>query len=448
MEYIIQPNDSFEFSNISLAHPTTITGGSYFTKINNLGKPLYIQTPKSLTKQGFVKNGKKIYTDLMFDNNDKEFINWIENLETKCQELIFEKNNSWFENPINKIDIETAFTSPMRIYKSGKFYIIRVNIKVTNLNVPMVKIYNENETSLTIDDVNNETNIISILEIQGIKFTSRNFQFEIELKQSMVLNSDTIFESCLIKTTNNINKKQKIQDRLNETEENVIIKMQPINNTETFKTKTPIDVLEKLTNEIIDNEESEIYLNKNPISLEENNDNIYNFDNDENDKNTNDNDENDHENDDENMDTDDDDDDDSTVNEIAPIILGDELKSNTIIVNKNSVRFKDNELEELEEIDFNIQEKDIEENNIEDSDELKEFDITSNLDSLDNNLEDIKLKKPNQVYYDIYKQARKKAKEAKKNAIFAFMEAKNIKKTYMLNDLDESDSDSDLDNIK
>ena len=59
-----------------------------------------------------------------------------------------------------------------------------------------------------------------------------------------------------------------------------------------------------------------------------------------------------------------------------------------------------------------------EENNIEDSDDLKEFDITSKLDSLDNNLEYIKLKKPNQVYYDIYKQARKKAKEAKKNSFF------------------------------
>jgi hypothetical protein len=59
------------------------------------------------------------------------------------------------------------------------------------------------------------------------------------------------------------------------------------------------------------------------------------------------------------------------------------------------------------------------------------------------------LKKPNQVYYEIYKQARKKAKQAKKEAIMAFLEAKNIKKTYMLEDLDESDSDnSDLDNIE
>ena len=55
------------------------------------------------------------------------------------------------------------------------------------------------------------------------------------------------------------------------------------------------------------------------------------------------------------------------------------------------------------------------------------------------------LQKPNEVYYRIYKAAREKAKQAKKEAIIAYLEAKNIKKTYMLDDLEESDSD--LDNI-
>ena len=55
----------------------------------------------------------------------------------------------------------------------------------------------------------------------------------------------------------------------------------------------------------------------------------------------------------------------------------------------------------------------------------------------------ITLKKPNQVYYEIYEKARDKAKEAKKTALQAYLEMKNIKKTYMLDDIDESDSDSE-----
>jgi hypothetical protein len=69
MDNIIEPNSSFDFSKLSLSHPVGIQGGAYFTKILYNNKPLYIQTTKSLTRQGFVKSGKKYYCDLMFDNN-------------------------------------------------------------------------------------------------------------------------------------------------------------------------------------------------------------------------------------------------------------------------------------------------------------------------------------------------------------------------------------------
>ena len=202
MEHICEPNKLFNFDDISLAHPTGIQGGAYFTKILQNNKPLYIEAPKCLTKQGFIKNGKKMYTDLMFNSGDEGFIHWIENLETKCQKLIYDKSEAWFQNKLEINDIESAFTSPLRVYKSGKFYLVRVNVKMNySTNFPHVKIYNESETPLTIDDVNMDTQIISIIEVQGIKFTSRNFQIDLELKQAMVLNTDKIFDSCLIKTS-------------------------------------------------------------------------------------------------------------------------------------------------------------------------------------------------------------------------------------------------------
>ena len=70
-----------------------------------------------------------------------------------------------------------------------------------------------------MDDVNADSSIISILEIQGIKFTSRNFQIEIELKQVMLLNKDALFENCVIKkkvredqVTNNIKEFDDVKD--------------------------------------------------------------------------------------------------------------------------------------------------------------------------------------------------------------------------------------------
>lgn len=362
MENIFHPNDQFDFSHISLAHPTGIQGGAYFTKIQMHNKPLYIETPKSLTRQGFVKNGKKVYCDLMFDNNDQQFIHWLENLENKCQELIHSKGDSWFESKLEMNDIESAFASPIRIYKSGKYYLVRVNVKVNyNTNIPSIKIYNESETPITIDDVTSENYMISILEVQGIKFTSRNFQIEVELKQAMVLSSEKIFESCLIKTSL---KSVKPQENL---VENSVLKVNTMENLEEPEPK-PEPKPE-------------------PISESE------------------------------------------QVLEIPAVVFQPQSFSESS--NIEAVEKPDG-VESLEDsLDLN----------------LTEVNIDSDLE----NLETITLKKPNQVYYEIYKTARKKAKDAKKTAIMAFLEAKNIKKTYMLDDLDDSedseDSDMDIDNL-
>ena len=63
--------------------------------------------------------------------------------------------------------------------------------------------------------------------------------------------------------------------------------------------------------------------------------------------------------------------------------------------------------------------------------------IELNIDNIDT----IKLKEPNEVYFDIYKAAREKAKKAKNEAIKAYLEAKKIKELYMLDIIDSSDEE-------
>ena len=69
--------------------------------------------------------------------------------------------------------------------------------------------------------------------------------------------------------------------------------------------------------------------------------------------------------------------------------------------------------------------------------ELEE--VTINFSDLSDS---ISLKNPNEVYYEIYRKARENAKLCRMKAIEAFLEAKQIKTKYMLNDLDDSDEDS------
>jgi hypothetical protein len=345
---VIEPTMDYDFSKLYLGPPSTILGGAYFTRIMySTNKQLFIQTPKSLTKQGFVKSGKKVYADLMFDNNDTVFINWIENLESKCQELIYSKGQNWFESGLEKDDIEAAFTSPFKIFKSGKFYLLRVNVK------PTIKIYDETDKIFSIDDVSSEKHIISILEIQGIKFTSRNFQIEIELKQAMIVSPDPFLETCFIKkpiTTTKPNVSFGVSDNAK------------IDNTE-------IDIDELIH---------------------------------------------------------------SSVNELTNAMDVNITDAHTIDL--------DDTIEEKETQNIKLGIEEIEPEPEPDP-ELKEVDLGLTIDS---NLSAMSLKKPNQVYYEIYQKAREKAKEAKKTAISAYLEMKNIKKTYMLDDIDDSDSEFDV----
>ena len=392
MNDIIEPTIDYDFSNLYLGPPSTVAGGAYFTRIMyNNNKQLYIQTPKSLTKQGFVKSGKKIYVDLMFDNNDTVFINWIENLETKCQELIFSKGENWFQTKLDKDDIESAFTSPFKIYKSGKFYLLRVNVK------PNIKIFNDDANIVNLEDITVDKTLISIIEIQGIKFSSRNFQIEIELKQSMIVSPDPFLDACFIKKPN------KKQSLIAEDVED--LKDEPVTTSDNLFA-TPLT--------------KPVPLTKSAPTLEKTFSNI----------------------------------------EADIIDIDKKTEANTAINSKTTVSISpkntDIQLGDITELDFDldlnsndtndtndniileIEDLSTEPVKIEDPNLLKEVDLSP---SLENNLESITLKKPNQVYYEIYKKAREKAKEAKKIAILAFLEAKNIKKTYMLDDIDESDSE-------
>ena len=375
---IVEPRDDFDFSTISLAHPVGVQAGAYFTKIEYKHKPLYIQTTKSATRQGFVKSGKKYYCDLMFTANDGHIIHWLENLEERCKKLLYEKKDAWFQGSLEESDVEHAFNPLLRIYKSGKFYLLRANIKNhKDDETPNVKIYNEHEVEVAMSEVTSDTEMIAILEIQGIKFTPRNFQVEIEMKQTMVLSNEPIFQSCLIKThkTPAVHTDFSLQPTTIRESEPILAPGQEPLEQELLEQKEPEPMLEE--QEPVFEEQEPVFEEQEPM-FEEQEPTLEEFD--------------------------------LELNEVTPGA----------------------------DIEFEVEDLGEEES----EDALKEFDpvLTSDVSG-----DPLTLKKPNQVYFELYKKARDKAKQAKKSAILAYLEAKNIKKTYMIDHMNDDDSDGEFD---
>lgn len=401
MNNIYEPNDSFSFEKIKISKPVSILGGNYFIRFSFDNNPLYIQPPKCKTKQGFLKAGKKYYTDLVFTNADDEFIRWMENLENVCHQHLFQNREKWFESNMELHDIENYFTSPLKIYKTGKFYLARVNV-ITNMGVPNLTIYNENNTIVPIEDINDKTDVITILELKGIKCTTTSFQIEMEMKQMLTVKPVELFNKCIIKmpTQSSVS-----NNEFNETLPEIIA---PNNVTKTIDSNDnniiePVKSIEESNNNDDGDGDGE-----NLVKIGVNDDEDININTD------------------------------VTVNE--EIHIDTDINNNDkVIIDTDITVNADTDNNKNEEIDNNENHEDVitvpNQNN-----ELEEVEI--HLDELPED-SNINIKQSNEVYYEMYREACRKAKIARDLALSSYLEAKRIKNTYMLEDITDSD-DSDL----
>ena len=203
---IYHTNTDFDFSKIHLAQPIVTANGSFFSKINvtSSDESLFIYTPKGITKQGIVTTKDKSYTDLLFTSSNTNLIQWISLLEERLQQLIYDKKDLWFatEN-IELDDIQNAFVPMIKIYKNTN-YLLRSYIQQSKhqLKGEPLLVYNESEQPCSLSDISDQTNLITILEIQGIKFSQKSFHVPILIKQIMIFQK-TSFNHILIKTLEN-----------------------------------------------------------------------------------------------------------------------------------------------------------------------------------------------------------------------------------------------------
>lgn len=383
---IVSNFNDFSFDGLSLAQPHALQGGTYFTRLTNNGNSVYVQTPKCSTKQGITKTEHKIYTDLMFSNDEESFISWLEKLEMKLQQLIYDKRTLWFHNDLELEDIETAFTSLTRSYKSGKSMLVRCNLgKNNNTGLKQeIKIFNESEKDIKLDEIKASDNVITILEISGIRFSSRSFHVDLYVKQLMVFQNDSPFKSCLIKPVDKMESKPCLQQQRQtsageESDDDSVSSLSEVGSEESHEEESKLEVVDAdlSTHDVKDEKSQE---------------------------------------------------------------LQEVMKSDEKIVNKESedepTLRKEESLGDMSEAHVVEDVLDKDATNQDNTKCLEEVEL-----SFETVEDEIKLRDPNEVYMQIYMEARQKAKLAKKAAIEAYLEAKKIKNTYLLEEIDDSDEE-------
>lgn len=417
MENIYDTNDKldrFDFSKMELTKPTPVLGGNHFIRflVNN-GQHLYVQPPKCTSKQGIVKVGKRYYCDLMFTNENEHFIRWLENLETYCHKYIYNNREKWFDNDMEMHDIENYFTSPIKLYKSGTYYTIRSNIQ-TVLDKPKLKIYNEEGIEVDFNVINSNTQLMTILEIQGIRCSPRSFQIDIEIKQVMALKPNNIFDNCLFKPTISSENASKTKTD-NKHDPSTSHVNEAVNQSICDRIVTDNKEDKEKDESVEENAQEEILLDdtKKDDLIDRG---------------------------------------EEVEDERLGISINTELTATDSTMLDKSISDTENVLIEMNESNIkqdesNVGNKPIFDKNadnvdnvINETNEMQE--VVFNLEELPEN-DQITLKRRNDVYYEMYKEARQKAKDARNLALSSYLEAKNIKNKYMLDDIDDSD-ESDL----
>ena len=385
---ISKTEENFEFSKITLGDPQSLGNNMFFSKIKN-GEDIYIQTPEIKSKEGVVLKPRGSYIDIIFDNTHEEILEWFENLENSLKDIIFEeKKDEWFQDSnIDYVDIENIFNSPIKSIRSGKSFILRTHLDSAKsmINKKKIIIYDEDENILNESSLKSESKFIAILHVNGLKFSSKNFQIYIDVKEIMILNDKKIIEKNISKNV----KKEIVNNDINKTvkvieDDNKIIHEETNKNEENINKNDMSDVKDEKVNNLENVENEEIKKSDfSNIKLENKKDEEDNLEK----------------------------------------ILSDtnDLSEQLIEVN---TELNDTNLNEVKENNY-----------------IKEFNI---LDTLDEN-NSIKINDPTNEQYETYKTAVLEAKEARKKAMEAYMNAKNIKAQYLFNLELESESDEDCD---
>jgi hypothetical protein len=404
----IYDTTDFPVKDVRLGTPFN-KGGVYFIKMSVSNTPIYIQPPKCVIKQGFIKSGKKIFCDLIFSIEDNSFLAWLEQIEEVAKQQIYENRAKWFETELDEHDIENSLASPYKMYKSGKLYIIRANIPNT-LGKSDLKIYDESEREIFHEDLKEDTNAITILELKGIKCSVRSFQFDIDIRQMLVVSPVKMFEKCIIR------KSHDTRSILEETLESnshahleILPQSEPIVRSipetkeyeETYRTSDLENVITgvplRVTGVPLGETQVPVGITGVPLgitqvpvgvrrSLEEELSN-------------------------------------PTPNNV---FMTHTEMDDTRIPDTTDVLESKNRVLGLTALEPTI-------------DEICEVEL--DLDKIEE-VGSVQLKKRNDVYYKMYKEAKRKATEAKMVALTNYLEAKRIKNTYLLDDSsDESDDD-------
>lgn len=360
-----------------------------------------LQLPQCATKAGIIEQSSKTYVDLLFDSSDsdvKELVDLLIAMEEEAAKQLHSRRGEWFDGNSENMTVqsfEDMFTPVVRYVNRQRNVCVRVHIPTSSRGIKQAStgydcdVYDKSGKTRLLSDIRTDTQILPLVEVKEIRMASTSISLHLNLVECMiVIDSESVNDD--------------VEQRL------------PARRLQLAGASASGNVDRTHTEESVDAEDD----NLNNVSEEHQETH------------------NEYQNDDRVVA--------ETVAEVAEESNNYGAKENEVIdsVNKGEVK-KDDEVNEstIRNPDENLLLGDVEISKVEvESDNLEEIGVLD-IDEA----EPIKLKKPDEVYKDIYKAAITKAKKLRQVALEAYLDAKKIKAKFMLEDIYDSDENGDED---
>lgn len=177
--------DQLKLDDINYSKPEKI-GTSYFGSFSfgETLQPLYIQTPKVKCNVNIsdLKDKKNPYLEIEIPKNNFDLYDLFLSIDDQNIKNTLHKSGQWFQKEIPLEAIDDMYKRITKPFKKGENPTMKFRLPVIK-NEIQTTVYNQQRVFVNIEDIKEDSEIILILHLRGLKFLKQHFYCDCYISQ-------------------------------------------------------------------------------------------------------------------------------------------------------------------------------------------------------------------------------------------------------------------------
>jgi len=190
-------------SKIVYLEPVKTAGGCLISRTQYAFQkekiPIFIQSPRLRVSSDLEILDSKTYLELELDKKHINFYEFINNIDDQNISKTYTHSEEWFQEKLPMDVVDDFYKTNIKMRKYNKSPIIKFKIPIyKNKTRKSCDIFGDDLKPLDMSEIKKNTEVICILELEGIKFFKQRFETEWKVIQVRVYPEVVESNPCLI----------------------------------------------------------------------------------------------------------------------------------------------------------------------------------------------------------------------------------------------------------